>query len=230
MKDRIKQLMQVQHMNQQAFSEMTGIGTASLSSIFTGRTQPTLNHVTALHKTFPDLNLNWLQFGEGGMFNSANESSNAKDKSNASTLSSSSSPIYNNGDDGADAVDSSLYTAVENNNSDIEEMLSAQRSEVIGDGLLPFASDESVGMPSVNTQRRASSRLPGVRGGQATMTGNQPVGSGNRVAQQTNLRQQQMAIQGQSIGINASSLRKITEIRVFYDDQTFESFVPKSKN
>ena len=68
MKERIKQLMEAQHMNQQTFSKMTGISTASLSSIFNGRTNPTLMHVDAIRNKFPkireDKALRWL----GGLF------------------------------------------------------------------------------------------------------------------------------------------------------------------
>lgn len=48
MKDRIKRLMESQHMTQQDFADYIGISSASLSSIFTGRTKPTLNTVEAI--------------------------------------------------------------------------------------------------------------------------------------------------------------------------------------
>lgn len=54
-------------MNQSEFSNATGIATASLSSIFTGRTSPTLKHAEALHQHFPQLNMSWLLFGDGEM-------------------------------------------------------------------------------------------------------------------------------------------------------------------
>lgn len=41
---------------------------ASLSSIFNGRTNPTNNHVQAIHRAFPVVNVSWLMFGEGDMF------------------------------------------------------------------------------------------------------------------------------------------------------------------
>jgi transcriptional regulator with XRE-family HTH domain len=67
MKDRIRQLMESQHMTQQVFAQTLGISSASLSSIFTGRTNPTLKHVEAIKHRFPDINLDWLMFGEGPM-------------------------------------------------------------------------------------------------------------------------------------------------------------------
>src|SRR5574344_1193153 len=68
MKDRIKKLMESQHMTQQTFAQVTGISPASLSSIFTGRTKPTLNHVEAIQKKFPNINLGWLLNGSEPMF------------------------------------------------------------------------------------------------------------------------------------------------------------------
>lgn len=65
MKDRIRQIMDDAKMSQQDFAAKLGISAASLSSIFTGRTRPTNNHVQAIHKAFPEININWLLFGEG---------------------------------------------------------------------------------------------------------------------------------------------------------------------
>lgn len=62
------QLMKNQGMTQQEFSRASGISPASLSSIFTERTSPTMKHAEALHRSFPRLNVQWLLFGEGDMF------------------------------------------------------------------------------------------------------------------------------------------------------------------
>lgn len=68
MKDRIKLIMESQHMTQQAFSKFTGISAAVLSGIFTGRTKPTINQVEAIRKKIPNISLAWLLFGEGSMY------------------------------------------------------------------------------------------------------------------------------------------------------------------
>lgn len=65
MKERIRQIMDQAKLSQQDFAAKLGISPASLSSIFTGRTNPTNNHVMAVHRAFPDININWLMFGEG---------------------------------------------------------------------------------------------------------------------------------------------------------------------
>ena len=75
MKDRIKQLMEDQNLSQQEFAQRLNLSAASLSSIFTGRTNPTNKHVLAIHHAFPEVNVNWLLFGEGDKFNDPSASS-----------------------------------------------------------------------------------------------------------------------------------------------------------
>lgn len=69
MKDRIKQLMEAQHMTQASFAQVLGINPATLSQILTGKANPSLNHVEAIHKGFPNISYPWLLHGEGPMFN-----------------------------------------------------------------------------------------------------------------------------------------------------------------
>lgn len=68
MKERIKQVMESQHMTQQVFAEFIGIAPASLSSIFTGRTRPTLQVVFAIKNKIPNISTDWLMFGSGDMY------------------------------------------------------------------------------------------------------------------------------------------------------------------
>lgn len=70
--------METQHMTQQTFSDLIGISPASLSSIFNGRTKPTLATVDAIRKKFPTLNLEWILYGHGPMFKDTNFSSDAQ--------------------------------------------------------------------------------------------------------------------------------------------------------
>lgn len=66
--DRIRQIMESENLSQQDFAKLLEISPASLSSIFNGRTRATHNHTNAIHKAFPNLNINWLLFGEGEMY------------------------------------------------------------------------------------------------------------------------------------------------------------------
>jgi len=70
--------MESQHYSQQSFAEALDLSPASLSSIFNDRTKPTLNHVDAIRKKFPQINLDWLLYGTGQMFvDNSSQSQNA---------------------------------------------------------------------------------------------------------------------------------------------------------
>ena len=57
-------------MTQQVFAQFIDVSAASLSSIFNGRTRPTLNIVEAIKKKVPDISTDWLMFGTGSMYTS----------------------------------------------------------------------------------------------------------------------------------------------------------------
>lgn len=71
MKDRIKLIQNQTNMSQQDFAKAIGVAPGSLSSVYSGRTQPTNNYVQGIHHAFPEININWLMFGEGEMTSSA---------------------------------------------------------------------------------------------------------------------------------------------------------------
>ena len=68
MKDRIRQIMESQHMTQQVFADFIGLAPATLSSIFNERTRPTLSVVEAIKKKIPNISTDWLMFGSGEMY------------------------------------------------------------------------------------------------------------------------------------------------------------------
>lgn len=149
MKDRIKQIMESQHMTQQAFSQFTGISSSVLSGIFTGRTKPTLNQVEAIRRKIPNIDLDWLLTGVGTMYKTDGQSHNSPADSSSPTL--------------------------------------------LGE------------VDSKNDSQGSAKRAIG-----ASIKG---INLNNDVADKKNFD---------------ISKRKITEIRVFYDDNTYEAFVPKN--
>lgn len=155
MKDRIRQLMESQHMTQQTFSDFIGISSASLSSIFTGRTKPTLNTVEAIRSKFTKINLDWLMYGQGPMF---------KDQ------------VTGSGADGSTSGVSGTTTS---------------------EGHLDFSSAPA---PSEQGYGQGSS---------------QHVNDTLKTPTRTEIKYVD------------KPQRRITEIRIFFDDQTWESFVPK---
>ena len=67
-KDRIRMIMEDQHMTQQVFADFLQQSPATLSSIFNGRTRPTLNIVDAIKMKIPNISIEWLLYGTGEMY------------------------------------------------------------------------------------------------------------------------------------------------------------------
>jgi transcriptional regulator with XRE-family HTH domain len=162
MKDRIRQIMESQHMTQQLFADYIGQSPATLSSIFNGRTRPTLIIVEAIKKKIPNIKTDWLMFGSGDMYLAQNTS------------------------------DQDLFSEAEglSGNHPIDQ-----------NPMLNF-DEAPVGAPQNTPQ--APQNINSVR----------------------NTHQE---IVRTEVKIADKPQRKVMEIRVFYDDQTWETFVPQKK-
>ena len=158
MKDRIRQIMDSQHMSQQVFADYLGVGAATLSSIFNGRTRPTINIVEAIKKKIPNISTDWLLFGVGDMFLSS--------------------------DSGLTTLNEGVVQPPVNEN--------------------PMLEFEVATSP---TPQKASSQ---------TQNFNSVINTRSEIAQE-------------EVKTVDKPQRRITEIRIFYDDQTWETFVPQKK-
>ena len=158
-KDRIRMIMESQHMTQQVFADFLHQSPATLSSIFNGRTRPTLNIVEAIKAKIPDISTEWLLFGSGEMYNTLPQASD-QDENRPSAI-------------------------------PVEPTLNFETP--VSPSPQPRVLDSSMhSLPhSVN-----SSHSDTVRG---------------------------------ELKIVEKEPRKVTEIRVYYDDQTYETFVPAKK-
>ena len=170
MKDRIRKVMESQQMTQQEFADFIHISPASLSSIFTGRTRPTIATVEAIKKSLPDVSTEWLLFGVGDMYINKEKDS------------------INEGSDHC-----------------------GQASNVGGEPTLDFCASSTAsttpqiaeGEGSLDSGNMSEQRRVGFRNGQVA-------DNYDKVVKNIDIRQ-----------------RTITEIRIFYSDQTWETFVPK---
>ncbi|MCR4957850.1 MAG: helix-turn-helix domain-containing protein [Prevotella sp.] len=169
MKDRIRQIMEAQHMTQQVFADFIGTNPATLSGIFNDRTRPTLNIVEAIKRKIPDISTDWLMFGTGHMYQHPSLSTG-----NAQITSS---------DDWKPSPDN------------------RQNVPVGSEQMIDF---DPVVPPTPQSAPAASSSYNSVRN-----------------TQQFLLREEVKHLD--------KPQRRVTEIRVYYDDQTWESFVPSKK-
>ena len=65
MVNRIFTFIENQQLTPTEFADKIGVSRASISSIKTGRTQPTLSLVEKIKQHFPNVDVNWLIFGTG---------------------------------------------------------------------------------------------------------------------------------------------------------------------
>ena len=163
MKDRIRQIMESQHMTQQVFADYIQQSPATLSSIFNGRTRPTLNIVEAIKKKIPNISTDWLMFGSGDMYLPQNDSLE--------------------GD--VNQVDTGSDTPLQVQNP-----------------MLDF--DASPSPTPHNTIQQPS--------------------------QSNSVRNTRLDLEYREVKTTDKPQRRITEIRVFYDDQTWETFIPQKKS
>ncbi len=64
MKDRIAQLIEQVGLTNSEFANRIGVSSSSLHHIFSGRNNPSLDLVYKIHAVFPQVDVNWLLFGE----------------------------------------------------------------------------------------------------------------------------------------------------------------------
>ena len=162
MKDRIRQIMESQHMTQQVFADFIGLAPATLSSIYNERTRPTLSVVEAIKKKIPNISTDWLMFGSGDMYIS--------------------SP----------APADSLLSAEERGGNG---------GQIVQSPMLDFDQPQSPTPQQVSQAPYSFNSVKSTR----------------------------PEIERTEVKIIDKPQRRVTEIRVFYDDQTWECFVPVKK-
>lgn len=251
-KDRIRKIMELANLSQQEFAARLEMSPASLSSIFNGRTNPTNNHVQAIHRAFPVVNVSWLMFGEGDMFvpPAGQDGVNPLTGKPFGGDENSVVPVRADGirDDAlaTDMEQSATLDAVPESGGDRQAAFTFPQDAgtgTVGVGSLAgeVVSDEVHAAPDFavrevrNNDRSSavySSRSGESRGGTSR---NHPYGHGG---QPYNVRASYGVSEGYgstrvksmtNVNIIDKPIRRIKEIRVFFDDGTYEAFVPSSK-
>lgn len=167
-------------LSQQDFAARLDLSSSSISNIFNGRTNPTIMHVNAIHRAFPQINEKWLLFGEGEMI------------------------------DGENVTPSPMNEIT-----------------ILDD------EDDDAGLGNLFEQKEPVPPTPPTR-----VTGRGAAGVVTRPRQRTpnsyeehEKRGFQVVEENEYEGVKNSdkTLRRVKEIRVFYDDNTYETFVPAVK-
>ena len=157
--NRIRQIMEDQHLTQQSFADFIQVSPASLRSKKNERTRPTLQIVEKIKSKIPNINTDWLMFGSGSMYTTSS-------------------------DEGDTPVEAPLSSP-----TNVESPM--------------FSFEEPVNSASQNSVPRTQNS--------------------------NSVRNTRPEIVREEIKFIDKPQRHVTEIRVYYDDQTWESFVPAKK-
>jgi len=65
MKERLEELMDLLHLSPTQFANEIGVQRATLQHILSGRNEPSLKIIMAIHNKYPDVELEWLLNGKG---------------------------------------------------------------------------------------------------------------------------------------------------------------------
>ena len=149
-------------MTQQVFADYIQQSPATLSSIFNGRTRPTLNIVEAIKKKIPNISTDWLMFGTGDMYLPLPDAQNEAQSQDET---------------GSDAPPQ-------------------MQNPMLDFNAAPSPTPQNTVQTPYNSNSVRNTRLELDRSEMKTIDKPQ---------------------------------RRITEIRVFYDDQTWETFIPQKK-
>ena len=70
MLQRIKKFIDAQNLSSSAFANEIGVQRSSVSHVLSGRNKPSLDFVIKIKERYPEVNLDWLLSGKGGMISS----------------------------------------------------------------------------------------------------------------------------------------------------------------
>ncbi len=75
MDTRLKQFLAAENITQSQFADKIEVSRASISHVLSGRNNPSYEFIKAIMSKYPTLNMEWLMFGKGKMYNTPQQSS-----------------------------------------------------------------------------------------------------------------------------------------------------------
>jgi transcriptional regulator with XRE-family HTH domain len=68
MKERLLQLLDLEHLTPSKFADLIGVQRSSVSHVISGRNNPSFDFIQKTLKAFPGLKADWLMLGEGPVY------------------------------------------------------------------------------------------------------------------------------------------------------------------
>lgn len=208
-KERIEYIIRQKHLTNVIFCAKTNIAPASLSHITSGRSKPTLAILRSIVQGFPDLNPEWVMMGTGDMYKSGTVSENEATVSDENGL----------------ATETSYGDETKNNGFVFgNEVAQSKASEVGKTRMSDGAFTQDI---FGNLNNSESSKPKGVTVQKDVPNFNFPT---SRQNPQNGQKEHSLTdIISETVSFMQKPQRKVVEVRIFYDDGTYEAFGPAKK-
>ncbi len=125
MLERIKKIIDAQNLSSSAFANEIGVQRSSVSHVLSGRNKPSLDFIIKIKERYPDVNLDWLLSGKGGMIS-------AKGKKDMETIQSEKDVFKNE----TDEFEQKSFEFDKSNN--IKEILDIEDKQIVRDENPPY--------------------------------------------------------------------------------------------
>lgn len=243
MVNRINLLLQAKNITARQFAEEIGIQPSGMSHILSGRNNPSLDFVMKVVRRYPEIDINWLMFGKGEMYESgkgvASVTSTAspvvvpKESMTPATVSSS-EPIQNIGGQ------QSMFGEPE------RDLFSAQQAipitQTVENGIKQYGNASETKETNLVREQNPHNPTPakpqsGIESNRNSMqTGRfepttPPVEATPHITAPYNVSQVQETLGQEAIkvpmGIPTPKGKRIVRLLAFYDDHTFGEYFPE---
>ena len=229
---RLKLFMDAIGISSSQLADRCGVPRPSMSSILSGRNKKISDTLIGqIHAVFPQLNVLWLMCGEGEMFlpSSGNNGSHNADIAVDSSMSESviiDDEFSNPGSEGSERF-SGTRGGSSNNFAGVDGTVSGRESLSGAEGFVPSSSvraSEGLNRGSQNVE--LSNEGKGMRS-QSILNGldSPDLSASDRMNKGFDDDLRTIALMRQIENMKANP-RKVTQITIYYDDSTFETFKP----
>lgn len=208
---RLKLFLEQNGIANSQFADTCKIPRPTLSQLLNGRNKKVSNEIIAkIHAAYPRLSIMWLMFGDGEMFDGE-----GGPKANISFSG-----------DAAQPAEISMKSSMPD--STPQNLHGLQRTISFGSGD-DYGDPSSASLPG-DAQPRAKAAQGGQPGRQASVSGQNAASQAS--VSQGNLSQaiesmvRTMGLQNTTPAAGAAPARRIANIMVFFDDNSFETFTP----
>lgn len=234
--NRLKHFMSSSNVTISQFADKCGIPRPTMSQLINGRNKRISDEViNKIHNAYPNLSILWLMFGEGSMESASNiqtsEPQNAENRTvhpsqptinHENTLLKTEQNIFSNHGANSESFENLLFDTPQTEEIRSDYIISNESS--VNDHNILFDTATSNEQPTSQPYQQSFFQPQ-----QSTQNDNAPITQPQTNYTSTSATQTTLAddrLDDKKISISPDAHKKITNIVVFYSDNSFQSFLP----